>query len=105
MTGPADPFDLERFVQAQDLGGTFDQALAELHRGPDLIRHAPADLLPALYQGFPMAIPEARTSARFSTPLAAMLYCAACTDDLLTSVASTLPNSGASAIVKLPLPQ
>ena len=33
MTGPADPFDLERFVQAQDLGGTFDHALAELHRG------------------------------------------------------------------------
>lgn len=33
MTPSADPFDLERFVQAQDLGGTFDQALVELHRG------------------------------------------------------------------------
>lgn len=33
MTGSADPFDLERFVQAQDLGGTYDQALTELHRG------------------------------------------------------------------------
>ncbi|WP_395729428.1 DUF1810 domain-containing protein [Nakamurella sp.] len=33
MTPSADPFDLERFVQAQDLGGTYDQALAELHRG------------------------------------------------------------------------
>jgi uncharacterized protein (DUF1810 family) len=33
MTGSADPFDLERFVQAQDLGGTYEHALAELHRG------------------------------------------------------------------------
>ena len=33
MTAPTDPFDLERFVQAQDAGGTYDQALAELHRG------------------------------------------------------------------------
>lgn len=33
MTGSADPFDLERFVQAQDLGGTYEQALTELHRG------------------------------------------------------------------------
>lgn len=33
MTASADPFDLERFVQAQDLGGTYDQAIAELHRG------------------------------------------------------------------------
>jgi len=28
-----DPFDLERFVAAQDSGGTFEQALAELRRG------------------------------------------------------------------------
>jgi uncharacterized protein (DUF1810 family) len=33
MTAPTDPFDLERFVQAQDAGGTYDRALAELHRG------------------------------------------------------------------------
>ncbi|WP_420121887.1 DUF1810 domain-containing protein [Nakamurella sp.] len=33
MTGSADPFDLERFVEAQDLGGMYDRALAELHRG------------------------------------------------------------------------
>ncbi len=33
MTGPADPFDLERFVQAQDLGATYEHAIAELHRG------------------------------------------------------------------------
>lgn len=33
MTGSADPFDLERFVQAQDLGGTYEHAIAELHRG------------------------------------------------------------------------
>lgn len=33
MTGSADPYDLERFVQAQDLGGTYDRALDELHRG------------------------------------------------------------------------
>ena len=32
MTG-SDPFDLERFVRAQDEGGTYEQALAELHRG------------------------------------------------------------------------
>ncbi|HEY5360781.1 MAG TPA: DUF1810 domain-containing protein [Streptosporangiaceae bacterium] len=28
-----DPYDLERFVTAQDSGGTFDQATAELRRG------------------------------------------------------------------------
>ena len=28
-----DPYDLERFVAAQDSGGTYDQALAELSRG------------------------------------------------------------------------
>ena len=28
-----DPFDLERFVAAQDDGGTFDRAIAELRRG------------------------------------------------------------------------
>jgi uncharacterized protein (DUF1810 family) len=28
-----DPFGLERFVAAQDAGGTFEQALAELRRG------------------------------------------------------------------------
>lgn len=33
MTDDADPFDLERFVRAQDLGGTYEHALAELHRG------------------------------------------------------------------------
>ena len=38
-------------------------------------------------------------------PLAAMLYYAACTDVLLTSVASTRSKSGARAMVKLPLPQ
>jgi uncharacterized protein (DUF1810 family) len=32
MTG-ADPFDLERFVQAQDQGGTYPAALQELRRG------------------------------------------------------------------------
>jgi uncharacterized protein (DUF1810 family) len=32
MTG-SDLFDLERFVRAQDEGGTYEQALAELHRG------------------------------------------------------------------------
>ena len=31
MTGPT--YDLERFVQAQDAGGTYDRALAELRRG------------------------------------------------------------------------
>ncbi|WP_369130197.1 DUF1810 domain-containing protein [Modestobacter roseus] len=30
---PADPFDLQRFVDAQDAGGTYDQALAELRAG------------------------------------------------------------------------
>jgi uncharacterized protein (DUF1810 family) len=29
----ADPFDLERFVTAQDAGGVYDQAVAELRRG------------------------------------------------------------------------
>jgi uncharacterized protein (DUF1810 family) len=29
----ADPFDLERFVDAQDTGGTWDRALAELRAG------------------------------------------------------------------------
>jgi uncharacterized protein (DUF1810 family) len=29
----ADPYDLERFVAAQDSGGTYDSALAELRRG------------------------------------------------------------------------
>jgi uncharacterized protein (DUF1810 family) len=29
----ADPFDLERFVRAQDAGGTYGDALAELRRG------------------------------------------------------------------------
>lgn len=33
MTGSGDPYDLERFVQAQELGGTYDRALAELHHG------------------------------------------------------------------------
>jgi uncharacterized protein (DUF1810 family) len=33
MTGPDDPFDLARFVNAQDQGGTYQQALAELRRG------------------------------------------------------------------------
>lgn len=28
-----DPFDLERFVAAQDADGTYDRALAELHQG------------------------------------------------------------------------
>jgi uncharacterized protein (DUF1810 family) len=28
-----DPYDLERFVTAQDQGGTYDRALAELERG------------------------------------------------------------------------
>ncbi|GGL89976.1 DUF1810 domain-containing protein [Nakamurella endophytica] len=30
---PEDPFDLPRFVDAQDAGGTYRQALAELERG------------------------------------------------------------------------
>ena len=29
----ADPFDLQRFVAAQDAGGTYDRATAELRRG------------------------------------------------------------------------
>ncbi len=29
----ADPFDLDRFLRAQDDGGTYDRALAELRRG------------------------------------------------------------------------
>lgn len=33
MSQAQDRFDLERFVRAQDSGGTYDQALAELHRG------------------------------------------------------------------------
>lgn len=33
MATAQDPFDLERFVQAQDLAGTYERALAELHRG------------------------------------------------------------------------
>ena len=28
-----DPYDLRRFVAAQDAGGTYEQAVAELHRG------------------------------------------------------------------------
>jgi uncharacterized protein (DUF1810 family) len=28
-----DPFDLERFIAAQDVGGTYDRATAELRRG------------------------------------------------------------------------
>ena len=32
-TGVDDPFDLQRFVDAQDAGGTYDAALAELRRG------------------------------------------------------------------------
>ncbi|MEP6852186.1 MAG: DUF1810 domain-containing protein [bacterium] len=30
---PEDPYDLRRFVEAQDAAGTYDQALAELRRG------------------------------------------------------------------------
>jgi len=33
MTTAQDPFDLERFVQAQDAGATYDRALEELRRG------------------------------------------------------------------------
>ncbi len=33
MTGDQDPFDLQRFVAAQDAGGTYDEALAELWAG------------------------------------------------------------------------
>ena len=32
-SGPNDPYDLERFVTAQDSGGTYQRALAELHAG------------------------------------------------------------------------
>ena len=32
-TGVDDPFDLQRFVDAQDTGGTYDAALAELRHG------------------------------------------------------------------------
>jgi uncharacterized protein (DUF1810 family) len=28
-----DPYDLERFVAAQDAGGTYDRAVGELRRG------------------------------------------------------------------------
>ena len=33
MTGRDDPYDLRRFVQAQDAGGTYDAALRELRAG------------------------------------------------------------------------
>lgn len=33
MTGTSEPFDLERFVHAQDAGGIYEHALAELRRG------------------------------------------------------------------------
>lgn len=33
MTPAEDPLDLERFVDAQDMGGTYEHALAELRRG------------------------------------------------------------------------
>ena len=33
MTAAQDPFDLERFVLAQDSGGTYQHAVAELRRG------------------------------------------------------------------------
>ena len=46
-----------------------------------------------------------RTIVTLATPLASRLYSAARTEGLLISVASTRPNSGASATVKLPLPQ
>jgi len=32
-SGTNDPYDLERFVTAQDSGGTYQRALAELHAG------------------------------------------------------------------------
>jgi len=32
-SGTNDPYDLERFVTAQDSGGTYQRALAELHSG------------------------------------------------------------------------
>ena len=46
-----------------------------------------------------------RTMVTLATPLSERLVCAARTEVLLISVASTRPNSGASATVKLPLPQ
>ena len=33
MTDTSDPYDLQRFVGAQDVGGTFERALDELRRG------------------------------------------------------------------------
>jgi uncharacterized protein (DUF1810 family) len=33
MTVNADPYDLQRFVAAQDAGGTYEQAVAELRQG------------------------------------------------------------------------
>jgi uncharacterized protein (DUF1810 family) len=33
VTVNADPYDLQRFVTAQDTGGTYDEAVAELTRG------------------------------------------------------------------------
>lgn len=33
MTGKTDPFDLERFVAAQDAAGTYERALSEIRRG------------------------------------------------------------------------
>ena len=33
MTVHPDPYDLQRFVAAQDAGGTYDRAIAELQRG------------------------------------------------------------------------
>jgi uncharacterized protein (DUF1810 family) len=33
VTVNADPYDLQRFVTAQDTGGTYDQAVAELRQG------------------------------------------------------------------------
>ena len=33
MTGDGDPYDLQRFVQAQDAGATYDAALRELRAG------------------------------------------------------------------------
>ena len=46
-----------------------------------------------------------RTMVTLATLLSARLVCAALTEVLLISVASTRPNKGASATVKLPLPQ
>ena len=57
MTGMAkdDPYDLQRFVTAQDAGGTYQRALAELRAGPqdqplDVVR-LPADRGPRLQPG------------------------------------------------------